>query len=451
MKGISDEPHFSVGLLEGGTSLCDVIDNHIYEQTLSEKKAFFVADLGIIMRQHVRWRTHMAQIRPFYPVRCNSSQGVIEVLAALGTGFICHNKFELELVQRHGIPSEDIICSGVCKQVSQIKYAAKNGIDLLVCDNEAELRKISRSHPNAKLLLQMSTEASRQDNELSMPFGCSLKDCRHLLESAKELGVQVVGVRFLISHDCKDDHVYTNTFSDARCVFDMAEEIGYKLKILDIGGGFGSDTQLEQINHAVMSMVDQYFPALSGVSIIAEPGTYFVSSALTLAVNIISKEVALRDCQDRVHDDLSPGDEPKFQYYMNEGVYGSFACKLTEIVITAPTVRMSACSKGPVFSSSLWGPSGDDLDLVMENCLLPELNIGDWLTFSHAGAYSVGQPFCASDSSTPPVFYFVSSRDWYEMQDSGITQEAPLKNLSLVPYFLNACGTSKDAALSIPA
>lgn len=44
------------------------------------------------MRQHVRWRTHMAQIRPYYTVRCNSSPTVIEVLAALGTGFICANK-----------------------------------------------------------------------------------------------------------------------------------------------------------------------------------------------------------------------------------------------------------------------------------------------------------------------------------------------------------------------
>lgn len=44
------------------------------------------------MRQHVRWRTHMSQIRPYYAVRCNSSPAVIEVLAALGTGFICTNK-----------------------------------------------------------------------------------------------------------------------------------------------------------------------------------------------------------------------------------------------------------------------------------------------------------------------------------------------------------------------
>lgn len=136
MKGVT-EPQYSVGLLEGGTALCDVINNHIYEQTLvrnlavslifsnncyciallclkcrnvtcvacicthphvrflpsqSEKSAFLVADLGVVMRQHVRWRAHMAQIRPYYPVRCNSSPAVIKVLAALGTGFMCTNK-----------------------------------------------------------------------------------------------------------------------------------------------------------------------------------------------------------------------------------------------------------------------------------------------------------------------------------------------------------------------
>ncbi|KAM6936442.1 antizyme inhibitor 1-like isoform 2-T3 [Lycodopsis pacificus] len=459
MKGIADEPQYSVGLLEGGTALCDVIDNHIYEQTLSEKNAFFVADLGVIMRQHVRWRTHMPQIRPYYAVRCNSSPAVIEVLAALGTGFICTNKSELELVQSHSIPSEDIIYSGVCKQVSQIKYAAKNGIDLLVCDNEAELRKISRCHPNAKLLLQVSTEASSQANEMSMTFGCSLKDCRHLLEKAKELGVQVVGVRSHISSACEDDQVYVHAISDARCVFDMGEEIGFNMKFLDIGGGFsGSETQLELINKAVVSMVDLYFPPSTGVSIIAEPGSFFVSSAFTLAVNVISKEAVARDRQDHAHgfvchlwtDDPSANDEPEFQYHMNEGVYGSFASKLSETLIAAPSVYKNPSLDAPVFSSSLWGPSGDDLDQVVEHCLLPELNVGDWLTFSQAGAFSMGQPLCtATDPPPPPVYSVISSRDWFEMQDIGVTHEATLKNFSLVPYFLNSCQTA--AGLSVPA
>lgn len=65
----------------------------------SEKNAFFVADLGVIMRQHVRWRTHLPHIRPYYPVRCNSSPTVIEVLAAFGTGFICTNKVLVHVIQ----------------------------------------------------------------------------------------------------------------------------------------------------------------------------------------------------------------------------------------------------------------------------------------------------------------------------------------------------------------
>lgn len=48
-------------------------------------------------------------------------------------------------------------------------------------------------------------------------------------------------------------------------------------------------------------MVDLYFPPSSGVSIIAEPGNFFVSSAFTLAVNVISKEVVARDPQDQDH------------------------------------------------------------------------------------------------------------------------------------------------------
>ncbi|TNN02921.1 hypothetical protein fugu_010408 [Takifugu bimaculatus] len=451
MKELTNELQHSVSLLEGTASLCDVIDNHIYEQTLAGKNAFFIADLGVVMRQHVRWRTHMAQIRPYYSVRCNSRPTVIDILAALGTGFICTNKTELELVQSRGVPSEDIIFSGVSKQLSQLKYAAKNGIDLLVCDNEVELCKISRCHPSAKLLLQVSTEAFCQDNDLVMTFGCSLKDCRHLLERAKELGVQVVGVRFNISSSCEDPQLYAHAMSDARCVFDMGEEIGFNMNILDIGGGFnGCETQLELVNNTVMSMVDLYFPPSSGVCIIAEPGSFFVSSAFTLAVNVISKEVVARDSHDQAHDEPSPNDEPAFQYFMKEGVYGSFASKLCETQIVAPSVHKSTCLDAALFSSSLWGPSGDDMDQVVEHCLLPELNIGDWLIFSQAGAYSLGQPLCSTDGSPPPhVCYVMSSADWFEMQDIGITYEGTLKNMALVPYFLDSCQT--EAALSVPA
>lgn len=57
---------------------------------------------------------------------------------------------ELELVKSFGVPAQDVIVGGACKQLSLIKHAAKRGVRLLVCDNEAEMRKIARCHPNAK-------------------------------------------------------------------------------------------------------------------------------------------------------------------------------------------------------------------------------------------------------------------------------------------------------------
>lgn len=451
MKGLADEPNCPVAVLEGGVAFSDVVDNHIYEQTLAEKSAFFVADLGVVIRQHVLWQTHMGQIRPHYTVRCNTSPAVIELMAALGAGFICANKSELELVQGYGVPSQDIVLSGVCKQLSQIKYAARSGVDLLVCDNETELRKIARCHPSAKLLLQVATEASSQGEELSMTFGSSLKECRHLLERAKELGVQVVGARFHIPSSCEDPEAYIHAISDARCVFDMGEDLGYSMKVLDLGGGFGgSEAQLLQIDSAIRPLMDLYFPASSGVSVMAEPGAFFVSSAFTLAVNVIAKDVVPRDRRDQSHDEPSANDEPEFLYYMSDGVYGCFASKLTDSQVPAPTVHKSLGPEEHVFSCSLWGPSGDDLDQVVEQCLLPELSVGDWLLFPRAGAYGLGQPCSSSpDADGPPVYYVISASDWCDMLEAGVTLESTVKNFSLVPYILHS--SQSEGALSVPA
>lgn len=84
---------------------------------------------------------------------------------------------------------------------------------------------------SSRLLLQLTTEAHAA--ETSMAFGFSLKSCRHLLEAAKELGVQVVGVTFHIPSSCQDmQQAYTHALSDARCVFDMGVRTVWKISLI---------------------------------------------------------------------------------------------------------------------------------------------------------------------------------------------------------------------------
>ncbi|XP_068431278.1 antizyme inhibitor 1b isoform X1 [Clinocottus analis] len=433
MKGLVDKPNYIIELLEGGVTLDDVIDGHICEQALGEKSAFVVGDLGALMRQHVCWQSAVPRMQPYYPVKCNSSPAVIEVLASLGLGFICANKTEASLVLEHGVPPENIILSGVCKQLAHIKHAAKNNIQHLVCESEAELSKISRLHPSAKLLLQLTTEAHAA--ETSMAFGFSLKSCRHLLEAAKELGVQVVGVTFHIPSSCQDlQQAYNHALSDARCVFDMGVDLGFNMNILDIGGGFtGSEGQLKQVESAVRPLLEAYFPPLSGVHVLAQPGSFYVASAFSLAVNVIGKKV-----MNRHWDSLTQGgnnEDAEFLYYMNEGVYGPFSRKLLGNCIAAPSVHKHVrCAEEGVYPSSLWGPSLDQLDQVVERCLLPELSVGDWLCFSNMGVCGPEEFSCLSTSPQLPVYYTVSTCDWYKMQGAGEALDSAMKNFSMVRY-----------------
>lgn len=61
---------------------------------------------------------------------------------------------------------------------------------------------------------------------LSVKFGAPLKSCRGLLERAKELGLDVIGVSFHVGSGCTDPETYTQAIADARCVFDMGVSCG---------------------------------------------------------------------------------------------------------------------------------------------------------------------------------------------------------------------------------
>ncbi|XP_076767399.1 antizyme inhibitor 1 isoform X3 [Arvicanthis niloticus] len=266
-----------------------------------------------------------------------------------------------------------------------------------------------------------------------MKFGTTLKNCRHLLECAKEFDVQIIGVKFHVSSACKEYQVYVHALSDARCVFDMAGEFGFTMNMLDIGGGFtGTEVQLEEVNHVISPLLDVYFPEGSGIQIISEPGSYYVSSAFTLAVNIIAKKVVEND-KFSSGVEKSGSDEPAFVYYMNDGVYGSFASKLSEDLNTIPEVHKKYKEDEPLFTSSLWGPSCDELDQIVESCLLPELNVGDWLIFDNMGADSFHEPSAFNDFQRPAIYFMMSFSDWYEMQDAGITSDAMMKNFFFAP------------------
>jgi len=360
-----------------------------------EESAFYVADLGEVYRQHMRWKKNLPRVKPFYAVKCNPDPEVIKLLAALGSGFDCASKAEIDLVLGLGVDPSRIIYAQPCKTKSYLRHAANVGVSQMTFDNADELYKIKHCYPNAEIVLRILTDDSASLCRLSTKFGADLETAADLLRLAKDLDLNVVGVSFHVGSGAADPSAFTKAVIDAKWVFDQAATHGYDLKLLDVGGGFTDET-FEVFAAKLSDALGVHFPP--HVRVIAEPGRYYTANAFTLATNIIARrDVSSLPSTPRSIDSYgseisaASTSEKSYMLYLNDGVYGNFSNIIFDH--QHPTAQVlhsnSAADQDKLVEYSIWGPTCDGIDVISERCYLPgTLDIGDWLFFENMGAYT---------------------------------------------------------------
>ncbi|KAH6987919.1 pyridoxal-dependent decarboxylase [Ilyonectria sp. MPI-CAGE-AT-0026] len=355
-----------------------------------EEDTFFVADLGEVYRQHIRWKKNLPRVRPFYAVKCNPDPQVIKLLAELGTGFDCASKTEIEQVLGMGLSPDRIIYAQPCKTNSYVRFVKSAGVKQMTFDNADELYKIAKLFPGAELFLRIMTDDSESLCRFSMKFGAAMDTTESLLALAKQLGLNVVGVSFHVGSGASDPLAYYKAVRDAHLVFQRAHEYGFNLRTLDVGGGFSGDC-FEAMAGVLSGALDEFFPPHSNIEIIAEPGRYYVATAFTIACNIIAR----RTVEDPTLDGKG------YMVYVNDGVYGNFSNIMFDHqnpiakILRAGGKTLydtSAANPTPVgegFEYSVWGPTCDGIDRITESTRFdPILDVGDWLYFEEMGAYT---------------------------------------------------------------
>uniref|UniRef100_A0A3Q4NBU7 Ornithine decarboxylase-like n=1 Tax=Neolamprologus brichardi TaxID=32507 RepID=A0A3Q4NBU7_NEOBR len=368
MHGLSLERN-PIEILETGRSISDIIDGKIRQ-------------LYSVVKRHRQWISLLPRVKPFYAVKCNNTTAVLKMLSTLDTGFDCASKAEIELALSLGVKPDDIIYAHTTKPLSHIRYACAHRVNLMTFDNEEELLKISLVHPQAKLVIRIAVDDSKSMVRLSPKFGARLPTVRQLLGRARELNLEVVGVSFHVGSGCTRSSAFRQAIEDARRVFDVASLLGFQMRLLDIGGGFSKigdfQEKFEEFSEVINGSLDEFFPPVSGLEVIAEPGRYYVESAFTLAVNVIAKRVVVEDgaikCTGSTH--------LMMMYYINDGVYGSMSC----IIFDPAHCKLEP---EPRYRSVIWGPTCDSIDKITESYWIPELYVGDWLLIDNMGAYTV--------------------------------------------------------------
>ncbi len=203
-----------------------------------------------------------------------------------------------------------------------------------------------------------------------------------------------------------------------------------------------ADETTYKIAKVVTPLINELFPPpatstttsgseTSSIEIISEPGRYFVEGAFIYCARIYSAKVdGVDGCGDpnmrmdgSTSSTVSPRTCSRRHYYIAQGVQGLFKdvllCDETftptplKVVMTTHTNHphddedFKSDSKSDdrpplLIPSTIHGPSGEEFDIVSKDCMLPELNVGDWLIFDRMGAYTLS---IAARNSSLPVRY----------------------------------------------
>lgn len=346
-------------------------------------------DTASLRRQADIWHQQLPRVEPFYAVKCNPHPAVLEALWSVwkergAGGFDCASPSEIDLVRALGVDTaEDIIFANPCKQATAVEFARSVGVRRLVFDNVSELEKLATLYPDAELVIRVQTDDSLAQCPLSNKFGAAPADCGELLTRAHALGLKVVGVSFHVGSGCSQLGAFRGALQRARDVFDEAERQGFRMSLLDIGGGFpgwDEDGQATFADHAadIRDVLEELFPS-PALRVIAEPGRFFAAKAQAMLTTVVAVAEASRGNR----------------YYLNDGLYGSFNCLLYDhAVAPRPTILRGgrelteASFVVPEGPCTIFGPTCDGFDVITDSMSMPRLEVGDRLLFPHMGAYT---------------------------------------------------------------
>jgi ornithine decarboxylase len=329
-------------------------------------------DCDVVRRQYRSLQAALPGVGLFYALKPLPQPAVVAELRDLGAGFDLATSGEIRLVRAAGVTADRCIHTHPIKTDADIRAALRFGINTFVIDNPDEIRKFRRYRGRARLLLRLSFRDPTAVVDLSRKFGCEPAAALPLLELAHSLGIHVRGFSFHVGSQVAEPKKYVEAIGVCAELITQARAAGLaELDLLDIGGGFpiaysGRTVPIRTFCAPIRRALRQLPP---GIQVIAEPGRFIAGPAGTAVATVVGRAQRAG----------------RWWYYLDDGLYGSYNGQLYDHALYPISVPGR---KGPTYPSVLAGPTCDSIDVVREDIMLPELQLGDLVVGRMMGAYT---------------------------------------------------------------
>ncbi len=359
---------------------------------------YLVLDMESVAVRFERMRDALPISDFYYAVKANPGAPVLRRLVGLGAGFDVASIPEIEACLAAGAAPNKLSYGNTIKKETDIAQARRLGVDLFAFDSAAELAKIAKLAPGAKVFCRIA-----QDNEgarwpLAGKFGCSEVEAAELLLSASSQGLQGTGLSFHVGSQQLDSARWSDALHAAGRVSTRLRAQGRTIEWLNMGGGFPVEYRdpvsgLDEIATVIEKGVSSAFGA-SAPRLAFEPGRIVVAEA-----GIIRSTVVLT--ADR---DTNGGGR---WVYLDIGRFSGLAETLDEAICYRLRTNKDGSAK---LISKIAGPTCDGQDILYErrHYKLPaDLQAGDIVDIFASGAYTTSYSTVGFNGFAPLVTYYI--------------------------------------------
>ncbi|MEG6585248.1 type III PLP-dependent enzyme [Dendrosporobacter sp. 1207_IL3150] len=342
-------------------------------ETLAEKYGTPLLVLSLEQIEHnYRFLTeNLPGVKIYYAVKANPDERIVRTLADLGSCFDVASDGEMLALTELGIAPDRMVYANPFKTHNGLAVAKRTGVYKFTFDSESEIYKMAKAIPGGTVLLRVRVDNPKALVDLNKKFGAHPDDALRLLKIAREQGLDVAGLCFHVGSQSLSADAYVDAINICRRLFDDAAKEGFKLRILDIGGGFpipAIDTEVDAlaITRTIREMLEKNF---SDIEIWAEPGRFICGTTVNLITRVIGTQH--RNSQQ--------------WYFLDDGLYGTFSGVIFdhwdfELLTFKPDVEK--------IPATFAGPSCDSLDVMFRDKMTVPLEMDDIILVPNCGSYT---------------------------------------------------------------
>jgi ornithine decarboxylase len=357
-----------------------------------------VVDLDVVRDNYRAFAKALPDSRVFYAVKANPAPELLALLASLGSCFDTASVAEIEMALAAGATPDRISFGNTIKKERDIARAFALGVRLFAVDCKAEVEKIGRAAPGAKVFCRFLFGCAGAEWPLSRKFGCDPEMAVDVLEHAHRLGLEAYGVSFHVGSQQRRTAAWDEALKSASAIFRACADRGIGLSMVNLGGGFPTKylrdvPTVDSYGRSIFRALRKHFGNRIPETII-EPGRGMVGNAGAIEAEIVL--VSNKSEHDHVR-----------WVYLDIGKFGGLAETMDESIRYPIRTPRDGDEVGPCV---LAGPTCDSADVMYEKRpydLPISLEIGDKVLIEGTGAYTATYASVAFNGFAPLRTYHI--------------------------------------------